>query len=276
MGGAYSTEKTTDINDVIDRDDNEPCDDDESRSSLRSAGDESSDDSTSSFIGGNIETPVEASCRKTGRGIDFLEDESSEMTKARRIALKLLQQKWYNPNAHLDDHAIESSRIAIVGEVNHELPSLKRAWAYFEHNTLARYVVADENVDTSKMNIFQKLKFSFGSEEYEYAQPGEIFFELRKWRRLRLLSLRHCILNLSYLSQRTRGKNVSNQIVRLLGNTPQTGKYLYRILYTQSLLILLTKCLTFFVVGRFWNGFWLVLLNPASYLFHSIPCWFNI
>ena len=88
--------------------------------------------------------------------IDFLEDPPSEMTYGRRIALWLMQYKWYNPQPkrqevqeskdgtedNLVEPLLENQSKDEDEEIaeSRELPSLEKAWAFFEHVTLPRYV----------------------------------------------------------------------------------------------------------------------------------------
>jgi hypothetical protein len=73
--------------------------------------------------------------------IDFLQDKEREMTWGRRIALKLMNQSWYYPKAEASEN-IEKKQPDVVEE---DQPSLEKAWAYFEHVALERYIVKDEN-----------------------------------------------------------------------------------------------------------------------------------
>jgi len=80
-------------------------------------------------------------------------DDPSDMTYARRIALKLMNKKWYNPNANVISDGTESK----------ELPSLESAWFYFEHFVLPRYIV-NPGHDKHQKDI---------------AQPGEDRFQTK-------------------------------------------------------------------------------------------------
>lgn len=83
--------------------------------------------------------------------IDFLQDDWSEMTYGRRIALSLMKYKWYNPKAGDEDpseevNAKDAGLEAPVDSMTSEddafergikmKPSLEKAWAYFEHVAL--------------------------------------------------------------------------------------------------------------------------------------------
>jgi hypothetical protein len=138
--------------------------------------------------------------------INFLEDDPSEMTYGRRIAIKLMKYKWYNPKATpvlkegdndedlYSDSDEERERndspcapIANPPEVDPlpelrpslvtklQYPSLARAWCYFEHVTLPRYVM-EPKVEAQKKNIcvrmFRKC-FCKASKTLDRAEPGE-------------------------------------------------------------------------------------------------------
>lgn len=138
---------------------------------------------------------------KTTR-FNFLNDDPSDMTRARRLAKRLMEKRWYNPHAgksipDLDfygnhgngsrdssnkgnnnngDPLDTSSRHSMrAGSIRRIVPSLERAWAYFEHVTLTRYIPHEENVDTANLNVWQRYRYSFtrADEEFERAQPGE-------------------------------------------------------------------------------------------------------
>lgn len=103
----------------------------------------------------------------TKHDINFLNDDPSTMTFARRAALYLMKRyRWYNPwlaeqqdcvtkqgegnDAETSSHNyIEIDEISNDGSFNKamlrsplcpERPSLEKAWAYFEHVTLPRYL----------------------------------------------------------------------------------------------------------------------------------------
>jgi hypothetical protein len=107
-------------------------------------------------------------------GIDFLKDPPEQMTTGRRIALKLMDKKWYNPRVGSTDVLVpDDPELAVEGESS--APSLRKAWAYFEHVVLTRYVVQDHNVDVDGWGWFAKFRQSFRNydEEFDLAQPGE-------------------------------------------------------------------------------------------------------
>ena len=113
--------------------------------------------------------------------INFVEDPPCEMTDGRRIALWLMQYKWYNPQqlpreqelVKKDDNEEENEGGEIVMKEEsdelvepllerqnktkegkdddeekaerREIPSLEKAWAFFEHVTMPRYMYRPED-----------------------------------------------------------------------------------------------------------------------------------
>ena len=67
------------------------------------------------------------------------------MTRGRQIGLKLLHKKWYNPRAGQEEtnihDAIDKDAEAMT---NMEPPSLKKAWVYFEHVILSRFMIGEQ------------------------------------------------------------------------------------------------------------------------------------
>ena len=136
--------------------------------------------------------------------IDFLKDDVRDMTYARRIALSLKDKTWYNPRAgetfsessdstennpaKTDDGekpSSEEDNSDIVEVTKHHdfdlmmhdrQPSLEKAWAFFEHVALYRYLVDPEQEDKPKKNIcvraFRKL-FMKANKKYDKAEPNE-------------------------------------------------------------------------------------------------------
>jgi hypothetical protein len=97
--------------------------------------------------------------------IDFLQDDPVSMTYGRRIALFLSKRSWYNPQLtrlSKDDSGpeqpplIERRPPKITRKEN---PSLAKAWAYFDHFVLPRYIVAQDG--------------SFNRHDLKRAEPGE-------------------------------------------------------------------------------------------------------
>lgn len=106
-------------------------------------------------------------------GIDFLKDPPSQMTIGRKIALKLQNKRWYNPRAGLNFSKYDDAEVGGVDLSN--LPSLQKAWAYFEHVVLTRYVVESHNTTVEGWGPIRKFLYSFKNfnEEFERARPGE-------------------------------------------------------------------------------------------------------
>jgi hypothetical protein len=112
---------------------------------------------------------------ETSGQVDFLKDRHGHMTFGRRIALWLSSNyKWYNP--HLGEEQ-ENGDDAV------EPPSLAKAWAFFDHVTLERYVVQEEEEqqqepqskkteDVSKKERVIKI-FHKGDRRLNIAEPGE-------------------------------------------------------------------------------------------------------
>lgn len=103
-------------------------------------------------------------------GIDFLKDPKREMTYGRKLFLKLQHKSWYNPRSKLYEAYDD-----IEGHATANFPSLHKAWAYFEHVVLTRYVIEPHNTDVDKWSVFRKFLHSFSNqdENFERAQPGE-------------------------------------------------------------------------------------------------------
>ena len=101
--------------------------------------------------------------------IDFVKDDKpSEMTLSRRIALRLMKYKWYYPNRDGKKSCCFGSSKAenIDGSLQ---PSLEKAWAFFEHVTLPRFVYDGKN----SMILFGSQK------KLEIAEPGERHLKTR-------------------------------------------------------------------------------------------------
>lgn len=141
--------------------------------------------------------------------IDFLHDDPSTMTFARRAALYLMRRyAWYNPQlskqehcfSHQGDETATSSEYIEIDEmssdgsfnrsmlqspVQKETPSLEKAWAYFEHVTLPRYLdhksaasrnsSSYENLSPREQNADIKcINYgNSGEEALDIAEPGE-------------------------------------------------------------------------------------------------------
>lgn len=139
--------------------------------------------------------------------IDFLQDDPSEMTWGRRIALSLMNKKWYNPRAdeggedgwsdedEFQDAAMEESPLNkknlpfedddddadnMFARTSTSKPNLKKAWAYFEHVALDRYIVQEKET-TTKKNVCHRMvrKFQKADKKLDRAEPGENDFKTR-------------------------------------------------------------------------------------------------
>jgi hypothetical protein len=114
-------------------------------------------------------------------GIDFLKDDKKEMTWGRRLALGLMDKKWYNPRAGMEDEDAKEldsphSTQSALGDFDRNMsqkPSLEKAWAYFEHVALYRYI--EEEKQKTKKHIVTRIirKFQKGDKKLEKAEPGE-------------------------------------------------------------------------------------------------------
>lgn len=115
--------------------------------------------------------------------MDFLEDDVRDMTFGRRIALTLLHKKWYNPAADVDtDHETDEENEDrppaedFDEDMVFEKPCLKKGWAFFEHQALARYLVQPEDEIERKKNIFVRgfrAIFCSRHKKFDRAEPGE-------------------------------------------------------------------------------------------------------
>eukprot|EP00934_Nitzschia_sp_Nitz4_P005694 Nitzschia sp. Nitz4//scaffold351_size16537//12557//15992//NITZ4_008854-RA/size16537-augustus-gene-0.2-mRNA-1//1//CDS//3329548890//5684//frame0 len=99
--------------------------------------------------------------------IDFLKDLPTHQTWGRRIAMFMASRfEWYNPYLLTRTQPGEAPP-----------PSLAKAWAYFEHVTLERYVVPDDYVPTSQveLTLWQRFlkNYARGERRMEIAEPGE-------------------------------------------------------------------------------------------------------
>jgi len=136
--------------------------------------------------------------------VDFLKDHPSEMTNGRKIALALMKYKWYNPkdvsgtvSSNVDSTRaitrLASARAVSDGESPDEREenivetteesdeieedSLEKAWAYFEHVTLPRYVYDAET--SNNKSLLSKISNCCAWKKYvnmEVAESGEMHF----------------------------------------------------------------------------------------------------
>jgi hypothetical protein len=156
-----------------------------------------------SVVTKNVTRSVSSAELTSGNGkqiIDFLKDDPRDMTLGRRIALSLMDKKWYNPRAGEEEIKLESSGddgntrptssdVLENGDsstlqkaddfdnmIHSQKPSLAKAWAYFEHVALYRYLVPQDEQEKEKKNIcvrgFRKL-FCKGNKKLDRAEPGE-------------------------------------------------------------------------------------------------------
>lgn len=135
-----------------------------------------------------------------GRELDFLKDGKQEMTWGRRIALSLMHYSWYNPKVGLEesrqekdgnndangeDFDDEFDSLVIQSKTSFpnpgeeaeytstDVPSLEKAWAYFEHVALDRYIVENEKKVKKKLHIRVIRKFQKGDKKLDKAEPGD-------------------------------------------------------------------------------------------------------
>jgi hypothetical protein len=151
----------------------------------------------------NLTQSVSSADVVSGNGkqtIDFLKDDPRDMTLGRRIALSLMDKKWYNPRAGEEEDELETSgdnenilpKSSDVLEngvsatlqkaddfdamMHDHKPSLAKAWAYFEHVALYRYLVPQDEQEKEKKNIcvrgFRKL-FCKRNKKLDRAEPGK-------------------------------------------------------------------------------------------------------
>ena len=106
---------------------------------------------------------------------NFLNDSKMDMTFSRRIALVLMRYEWYNPSKRTETTTESSEE-----EVSLSLPSLEKAWAYFEHYTLRRFITTSNN--KMEETVVGKLKHIFnleGANDLKMADPGEENFQTK-------------------------------------------------------------------------------------------------
>jgi hypothetical protein len=119
--------------------------------------------------------------------IDFLQDEKRDMTFGRRIALSLMNKKWYNPraNENLDEknevglrrtsstYSSSSKIDDFDAMMNNASPNLEKAWAFYEHVSLYRYLVPADEIG-KKTSVFTRVwNVLSGKTKLERAEPGE-------------------------------------------------------------------------------------------------------
>jgi hypothetical protein len=124
--------------------------------------------------------------------IDFLKDNVKEMTYGRRIALKLMDKPWYNPMCKEDEKdgasnnpnssvEEEEDRTASViddfdEDVTFEKPCLEKGWAFFEHQSLYRFILPEGAENEPKRCLFTRIfrtLFMHRNKKFQKAEPGE-------------------------------------------------------------------------------------------------------
>ncbi len=131
-------------------------------------------------------------------GIDFLKDPLNEMTWGRRLALFCMKRyPCYNPRLRpqqeedteespLFDNLPRETFHAYPFDISRrENPSLEKAWAYFEHVTLSRYVVPPEDQYKTKKSLIVRIFRRFfrkGGQQLRRAEPGEKDFPTRLYK----------------------------------------------------------------------------------------------
>jgi hypothetical protein len=120
-------------------------------------------------------TSITSSSKVREPGIDFLKDNSSEITWGRRISRVLMNKKWYNPRAGQPEPSERSHSERKTDPEITEIhqPSLNKAWAYFEHVALSRHFVEPKENETNNVCLRILHKFSKRNKKMERAEPGE-------------------------------------------------------------------------------------------------------
>ena len=117
----------------------------------------------------------ESSNEASSDNIDFLKDKPEEMTRSRRLALRLMKQKWYNPHVDNPDVSTRSKD----GSISSLAPSLERAWAFFEHVTLMRHIASPTDAKATEMSTWRRFRSAHTAGMLQTAKPGEKMFETR-------------------------------------------------------------------------------------------------
>ena len=124
--------------------------------------------------------------------IDFLQDDISTMTYGRRIALYMMKKyAWYNPQLSeteeksagdivIDEGRYRSQDGYPITHSKEEKPSLEKAWAYFDHVALPRYLFEPKE-NNEKKGILTRIirKWSKANKQLQRAEPGEAEHETR-------------------------------------------------------------------------------------------------
>ena len=116
-----------------------------------------------------------------------------KLTGGRRIALSLIDTKWYNPRAgekEEDDAAqVENSKkrvstfeskFELEKETSLQKPSLEKVWVCFEHVSLYHYIVEEKPIQKKKSLLMRAIrKFQKGDNKLEKLEPGEKDFKTK-------------------------------------------------------------------------------------------------
>ena len=127
--------------------------------------------------------------------IDFLKDDISEMTYSRRLALKLMEKPWYYPqpeekeeeegtpsdskNSAEDDEEVDQIPRVVEDfdkDITFEKPDLRKGWAFWEHQTLNRFLIPAGYDAKPKHSLFTRMYrrlFFHHNKKLEKAEPGE-------------------------------------------------------------------------------------------------------
>lgn len=134
--------------------------------------------------------------RRGRRDFDFLNDTPESMTYSRRIAIHLMKYPWYyNPRKQLNNQTIEESEelqsandamskfsLSLHKSTTFRKASLKKAWAYFEHVTLPRYICKEDDERCNKALLSRSRIKSYvwkqlkrrSEHTMQRADPGEM------------------------------------------------------------------------------------------------------
>ena len=102
---------------------------------------------------------------------EYYQDEPEDMTRGRRIARYLSQYSWYfnsNRQQNRESQADGGNGATATttttaasednGTSNQDGPSLDAAWAYFEHVTLARYLLSNDAASSSARDTMRRAE----------------------------------------------------------------------------------------------------------------------
>lgn len=120
--------------------------------------------------------------------IDFLKDDPKDMTYGRRIGLSMMHRfAWYNPrlkdgedDGPGQDDVVDGGKFRTedgypIRHSKEETPSLEKAWAYFDHVALPRYLFVEKANPHEKKPILRRIinKWSKKDKQLQRAEPGE-------------------------------------------------------------------------------------------------------